>query len=332
METAYRDQETVDFESEPGEPVTPESLAGEPLGEQEKERLKSLLEGRARPLRVLCATDGSKASEAATHLLKRLPLPAGSAVKVLTVLDAPTWQVPESLRGAELVWARQVTEGAGAELIRNDIQVEPLIERGEPAFEILEAAKAFDADLIVVGSHGRTGIERFLLGSVAENVAKHAARPVLVVRGPQAVLRRIVLAVDGSEPADRAAELVARFPVPTGTEVTVCHIVRPFSPVIGPEYALNLDQMIIEVTEQRRADGEALVAQMAGELREAGLAVTTAVREGDPAGEIVALAKAHEADLVVAGARGLSDIRALIVGSVTGRLLKEAPCSVLIVH
>lgn len=284
------------------------------------------------PIRVLYATDGSEASVAAAHLLALLPLPAGSAVKVLTVLDAPVWQVPESLKGAELEWARRVVATAEAGLSRSGVELDHTIVRGDPAVEILEAAETLNADLILVGSHGRTGFERVLLGSVAESVARHAGRPVLVARAPQDELRQVVLAVDGSAAADRAVEIAAGLPLPVETQVTVCHVVRPFTPLVGPEYAVNLDVMIAEVREQQRADAEALVARVARELERTGHCVKTAVCEGDPATEIAALAKAREADLVVVGARGHSALRALLVGSVTGRLLKNAPGSVLVVH
>lgn len=67
-----------------------------------------------------------------------------------------------------------------------NIEVEPVILEGKPAIEIVDFAEKNDIDLIVMGTHGKTGIQRLLIGSVAENVVRHSKKPVLVVRGENA--------------------------------------------------------------------------------------------------------------------------------------------------
>jgi nucleotide-binding universal stress UspA family protein len=283
------------------------------------------------PRRVLYATDGSEAASAAARLLALLPLPSGSAVQAVLVLDAHPWQVPESLKGAEREWGRGVLGEAEARLAREGVQVTHSLVRGAPAFEILKAADAFDADLVVVGSHGRTGLERFLLGSVAENVAKHTRHPVLVARTPTQGLRRVVLAVDGSEHAARAADFIVDFPLPSDTAVTVCHVFRPYYATSDLQYAPELTQIISEMWKQQQQDAEQLVASIAGRVKRSGKEIHTVVRSGDPATELLDLLKEQEADMIVAGTRGKSAIETLLVGSVADRLLKYGGCSVLLV-
>lgn len=69
-----------------------------------------------------------------------------------------------------------------------NVEVESVILEGNPANEILDFAERYDIDLIVMGTHGKTGLERFLIGSVSENVVRHSEKAVLVVRGESAEL------------------------------------------------------------------------------------------------------------------------------------------------
>jgi nucleotide-binding universal stress UspA family protein len=250
----------------------------------------------------------------------------------VTVLDALEWQVPESLKGAEQLWGRSITHGVEARLEREGIQLTCGSPRGVPAVEILSTADAFHADLIVVGSHGRKRLERFLLGSVAENVAKHATCPVLIARTPLHGLREVVLAIDDSPHSKRALRLAGHFPLPTAANLTVCHVVRPYTPPMGPEYLPDISELIADVRQQQQGDAEALVARAAKSLEQWGKTTKAVVRHGDPATEVLELITEQQADLVIVGARGLSAIQALLVGSVADRILKTAPCSVLLVH
>jgi nucleotide-binding universal stress UspA family protein len=295
-------------------------------------------------MRILFATDGSDAAESAEQCLNRLPLPPGSAIDVLTVIGA--WPVPAPVLGepamlqyetvlrAEQESAEKTLDEAATRLKREGIEVERHLRRGEPAFQILHAAEELDPDLLVVGSHGRTGLEAFLLGSVARNVAKHARCPVLVARAPRAALGQAVLAVDDSEHAAHAAGFVARFPLPSAAAITVVHVLRPYDPFPGlfptdyPEFQRDVE----EVRRHHREAAEALVESRRSQVEAAGHAALGLVREGDPAAEVLALAAELKADLVAAGARGASLIEGLLVGSVADRLLKQATCSVLLVR
>jgi nucleotide-binding universal stress UspA family protein len=295
-------------------------------------------------MRILFATDGSSAAESAEQCLNALPLPPGSAVHALTVIGA--WPVPAPVLGepamlqyetvlrAEQESAEKVLAETVTRLQRDGVEVETHIRRGEPAFQVLHAAEELEPDLLVVGSHGRTGLEAFILGSVARNVAKHARCPVLIARAPREGLRRVVLAVDDSEHASHAAGFLARLPLPAAAEITVVHVLRPYDPFPGmfPTDLPEFQQDVEEVRRHHRAAAEALVEARREQVAASGHTVTAALREGNPAAEVLAAAAELPADLVVAGARGASLIEGLLVGSVADRLLKQAPCSVLIVR
>jgi nucleotide-binding universal stress UspA family protein len=293
---------------------------------------------------VLFATDGSRDAAGAQQLLQSLPLPLGSRIHIVSVvidwtpapvafgeMPAPDWL---AIREQEVQRAEEVVRAAAAFLAREGLSLTSGVLHGEPAHQILGAAEDLPADLIVVGTAGLTGLEGFVLGSVARNVAKHAGCPVLVGRAPRHGLRRVVVAVDESEHAAHAAEFAGRLPLPAETAFTVTHVVRPYGPYPGlvPSDPAGFQAEVEEVRRRHRHHAEEFVAGTARKLEPSGRRVTTVVREGDPAGEVLKLAEEQEADLIVAGARGVSLIQGLFVGSVADRLLKAARCSVLLVR
>ena len=152
--------------------------------------------------RVVLGWDGSSCASRAADLLRTWPIFAGSAVRVVSVADIgiPWWTGFPEAGSPELMpiyvdaadasrrqhdqLAREMT----AELQATGLRAEADRREGDAATEILAAASASNADLIVIGTHGRTGLARIVLGSVARNVLQHASCSVLVVRegSPQA--------------------------------------------------------------------------------------------------------------------------------------------------
>jgi nucleotide-binding universal stress UspA family protein len=298
-------------------------------------------------VKILIATDGAPDAAAALESLAALPLPPGSAVHVVSVVTDPrvpvgpfgeppfaSWEALEELHEAERRAAAEAVEEAAARLAREGVAVTSAVRVGGAAHEILQAAAESGAELVVLGGNELTAVEEFFLGSVARNVAKHADRPVLIARAPRHGLKRVVLAVDGSEHAARATAFVARLPLPPETEVQAVHVVRPYRPHRSL-LAREGDRHAETVEELRRQYYEAaaeLVEGARSELEAAGKRAAAAIGEGDPTREILGFAAAGEADLIVAGARGVSVIQGLLVGNVADRLLKSAPGSVLLVH
>src|SRR5688572_3526127 len=141
-------------------------------------------------MRILVAVDGSQSSDVATQIVSARPWPEDSRVRVLSVVQPFRPDIAETgialdyeqLSAPLLESAQQLVDGVAAVLRRLGPAVETKVRRGDPRFEIVDEAKEWRADLIVVGSHGRTGIERWLLGSVAEYVVRHAPCSVEVGR------------------------------------------------------------------------------------------------------------------------------------------------------
>ncbi len=234
----------------------------------------------------------------------------------------------------ERTYAAESASAGAARLARDGVDTSSTVRDGDPTGEILAEARDWAADLLVLGSRGLTGLDRFLLGSVARNVAKHAGRPVLIARAPGAGIKRAVLATDGSENSRDALQFAGALPLPEDCTLTIVHVTKPYDPFPGilPTDREAFEAHTEKVRAHRQGAADRLVVAARLELVEAGKVVDTAVRTGDPAGEILALAEELHADLIIVGARGVSPLAGLFVGSVADRLLNGATCSLLIVH
>jgi nucleotide-binding universal stress UspA family protein len=287
-----------------------------------------------KPLEILFANDGSRDSEAAFQFLRGLPLAPGSHIHAVTVASIAEWHMPPWLYEIDQKWSRQVLDLVCEIPVQEGVEMTAAIRHGKADHEILKCAEEMSADLIVVGSKGLTGIDEFMLGGVARNVAKYAKCSVLIARQQFAGTGRVVLAVDESPTAAVAVKSLGEFPLPETAQVTVVNVVRPYNPYPGlvPDDPVGFRRQLEEVQRKQHETAAALVAEAVGTLEAAGKTCTAEVRCGDPASEILRLVNEQLADLLVAGARGASLIEGLLVGSVADRLLKKAECSVLIVR
>jgi nucleotide-binding universal stress UspA family protein len=299
--------------------------------------------GEEETMKILFATDGSECARAAGRLLASLPLPTGASVRVLSAVLPPIWVEPMAVgEGPSYPWlremmeqeealARRAAEQVAAELGARGVEAVVQVMRQNPADAILEQAQKDGAELIVVGSHGKGAVERFLIGSVSERVARYAHCSVLVVREPAAggslALRRAVVAVDGSESAEHALEALARLPLPSEMETRVVHVQAVGLPLMVP----MITQEVIDQYD-REAQGTAtrIVEHAQERLRKAGRATTTEIRRGAAGEELVAAAREAGADLLVVGSANRSALGRLFLGSVSAGVLHHAPCSVLV--
>jgi nucleotide-binding universal stress UspA family protein len=205
--------------------------------------------------------------------------------------------------------------------------------RGHPAHAIVNEARDFVADLVVVGSRGHGAVRTALLGSVSADIVDRAPCPVLVARHDD--ITRIVLATDGSAGAEHAEHVLRDWPILAGRPVSVLCVADvglPVSTGMAPavddrvfeSYALAVD----EARDQCRAQAEVV----AGRLQAAGYEAAADVREGPPAEEIIAVAASRQADLIVVGTRGHTGLARLVLGSVARTVLTHAHASVLVVR
>ncbi len=141
-------------------------------------------------MKILLATDGSPEAHEAVLEIARLSWPRGSTVRVLTVAQVfppPATEVGlgatiADFRAESNAVARQVVNAAAELLQSPGVAVETAVREGDPRAVIIDEANEWGAELIVVGSYGKTALKRWLLGSVAQAIVAHASCSVLVVR------------------------------------------------------------------------------------------------------------------------------------------------------
>lgn len=142
-------------------------------------------------MKILLAIDKSKFSEAATEAVIEQATPGHTQVHVIHVVDFPTNMIPEAAiyspptgrgRDAERKPAQALVDKVASRLRSHGLHVTTAIAWGDPRSKIIEEARKWGADLIVIGSHGWKGLGRFLMGSVPEGVARHAPCSVQIVR------------------------------------------------------------------------------------------------------------------------------------------------------
>lgn len=207
-----------------------------------------------------------------------------------------------------------------------------------PHWALLKRAEELRADLIVVGSHGHSALQRAILGSVSQAVLHNASCSVRIARGPaRSDVRplRILLGVDGSVDSATAVSAVASRKWPGGSEVRVVTAadlklaILMFSAgspnTISPKFRGG-------VPDDERAYATRMLDQVARELRESGLAVSTSVGDGDPKRVLLQEADDWAADCIFVGSQGLSRIGRLLIGSVSSAIAARAHCSVEVVR
>jgi nucleotide-binding universal stress UspA family protein len=298
--------------------------------------------------RVLCPIDFSEFARHALDQAVALARWQGATTTVLHVVPprvsslpfplAPPYRAiaytPEDLERSTVETAAFVEQACAG------TRVETMVVDGTVADEIVRVARSLPADVLVMGTHGRTGLERLMLGSVTERVLRTAPCPVLAVprrasgarsRGP-APFARILCAVDFSPSSLTALGYADALARRAGARLIAVHVVEPvpvFEPVLmggpgTPEY----DDRAVAIAEQRlrQAADAADAAEEHGRTRAA--AVTPVVASGRASREIVRIAAGERCDLIVIGAhrRGPGPID---IGSTTNHVLRQAACPVL---
>jgi nucleotide-binding universal stress UspA family protein len=145
-------------------------------------------------MKILIAIDGSDFSQAALQSVIARPWPANTSVRVLHVVEPPSLLMGREMAAYdpefEAVWkalreqAKDLVEKASEKLRAAQFIVSTELVEGDPKSQIIDAANAWHADMIVLGSHGRTGVSRFLIGSVSQAVVRHAHCSVEIIRSP----------------------------------------------------------------------------------------------------------------------------------------------------
>jgi nucleotide-binding universal stress UspA family protein len=294
------------------------------------------------PRRILVPVDFSppsrKAAAAAVELVKRF-----DAKLALVHVTGPKGR-PGSYAALEVVGmttdprrpAREKLAEFANKEVPADIDLTRLVESGAAYHQIAKAASDWDADLILIATHGYTGLAHALLGSTAERVVRHAPCPVLVMRGrekrgvkiafsPDAI-HTILLTTDFSENSLAAFPQAAAWACEFGSKLILLYVVPEHLPA-------ELSQIGVVLHEKHAAqEAEKQLPEFARAHLPAGLPVETRVLIGPPEHTICETARKLDAALVVMGSHGHTGFNRLMVGSVAERVVQHAPCAVLVIR
>jgi nucleotide-binding universal stress UspA family protein len=203
--------------------------------------------------------------------------------------------------------------------------------------------EAEDYDLTVLGAKGGEVRSEVGLGPVASRLVEHATGCVLIGREPPGDRQpRILVPLDGSDGSQKALDALASYFDLESAEITLLHVLETLwlPPEDEDERRLEVrraesrpeseetDQVMVEL----RREAEQLLTQAQVRILAQHPGVSTSIREGNPANEILAEADQGEYDLVVMGATGATDMKHSVLGSVSSKVAWNAPCSVLVVR
>lgn len=272
--------------------------------------------------KILCPIDFSPGAQRALAVAARMAGEAGAELVI-----AHSWHIPALAYSMEapLVThgvvdeATQMLAAAVAEARAAGAKyVTTKLVNGLPWVEIIGMLESKAFDLCVVGTHGRTGLSRVLLGSVAEKVVRHAPCPVLAIRldSDSKPFHHVLVPTDFSESAVAALELATKLVEPTGA-ITLMHVIEAPVAELGHDFTV--------------AATGALTRQIERSHRTSTIAITPRTRIGAAGGQTLAELDADPTiDLVVMGSHGRTGIKRALLGSVAEKMVRHARCPVLV--
>jgi nucleotide-binding universal stress UspA family protein len=296
--------------------------------------------------RMLIPLDGSKTAEAVLPYARALGGVLKIPVELLLVIDTGELATQVTASRARF-FDTMVTdaERGGAEYLKgiaaraSDIEIKCTVAKGKPEDAIIETAAQDKNTLIAMATHGRSGLNRWMLGSVCEKVLRGCDSPLLLVRANETLnaqekiaLKSIVVPLDGSELAERVLPTVAPLAQAMNLDVVLCRAYNiPYTLYSGTEgyTAINFEELLASVKQEAMEYLEKKTAEMKGR----GLTkVTFVAKEGFSADEIMALGRATPDNLIAMCSHGRSGVRRWVLGSVTETVVRHSGDPVLVVR
>ena len=275
------------------------------------------------------------------HVVKPAQLPSPSLLNTTPKVDAVLSRVWGKLRAHAYDSLQQLQN----EFAANHMKAYPMIAEGLPGEEIVKAIKTLRIDLVVMGNQGLSNVQRFFLGGVSEYVLTNAACSVLIVRKQFNSHRtdsardpHVLLAIDGSEHSFTALEQVADFPLPKSSQFSLLHVSNfeedlDLSPWMNQTIGFHdVPQDVYPFVMHQRNSDKLILEEGECRFSKSGKSVKPILAHGHVARTILETAEKQLTDLIVVGSRGLSGIRKFLLGSISQKLVRYAPCPVLIVR
>jgi nucleotide-binding universal stress UspA family protein len=310
-------------------------------------------------MKLLIAYDGSRCADAALDDLTHAGLPEKGEALVMSI--AEVWLPPPTPFGPEVVEVATTTTPRFLE--RKYIQASQAVKEadalvakaaarfqanfpkwkvnheavwGSPSWELFSKCEEWKADLVVLGSHGRSAIGRLFLGSISQWLLNEARCSVRVARGivdePDFPVR-LMLALDGSRNSEKALEQIIARNWPAKSEVKVITVDQPLELTVVGAMAPPIRQSVETVNKSERRRLARFVKAAANKLKAAGLRASGELLEGNPKHQIVKAAEEWRADCIFVGATGITNrFERFLLGSTAAAVAARAHCSVEVVR
>jgi len=283
---------------------------------------------------LLVPLDGSPESNVSLPLARALALACGGSIWLLRVVAGSA--LPDDHVATHA--AGQSIERVAKELASSGVDVHPVIREGDAAQEIVHLSRDVSADLIVMRTRGRSGLERAVFGSVAEEVLKNSGLPLVLVRpGGRRIshIRKLLVPVDGSPGGAVAVRTAVEVARATGASISILQVVVPIPMQV---YAAPYDVggaafYAAEWDDDALASATRYVDAVAARLRGQGLSVEVEARLArGVADAIVETAEQSSVDLIVMSTQALTGPARALLGSVADAVVRTSHCPVLLVH
>jgi len=272
-------------------------------------------------MRILAAVDESEASRAAVRFGAILTKALGGRLTLVHVRS----RSEESTDAQALLRSAQADAAKwGAETATGRVEV------GAPVDAILRVGRKIGTDMLVVGTHGRAGVARLFLGSVAEALTKRAPWPVGVVRkldDSSAGMGPLLAPTDFSEGASHAIRAAALLARRLGTRLVLLHVLSEVVADKGDDDPKAVQRATLALRRDAESKLQSVIETLGLESGQVNSSLVTGV---DAVG-IVHAARAIHAGCIVMGTRGLTGLPRALLGSVTDQVLRHAPCPVVVV-
>lgn len=279
--------------------------------------------------KVLVPLDGSVAAEAVLPYVQLFASRAGAAVHLLTVVHE---QEGETETGKALAYLERKAEA----LRGHSLSCSAGVIVGDAAQAILREAEAKGADLIAMSTHGRSGLMRWVLGSVADKVIHGTSRPLLLVRAleaeqrPAALIDRILVPLDGSPLSLGVLPYVEEAAQALGASLLLYNAVPPLDIYPGTEMT---PARVGGVMDDLLAQGQSFLAQVEKEIEDrGGVKVRSIVTIGFPTDEVVRVAEETDSGLIAMATHGRSGLNRWVLGSVADGVVRRSTLPCLLVR
>jgi len=288
---------------------------------------------------ILTATDFSEYSKVALDICLGVARCMKTKLYVLHTIERFPHEYSHLLSSAAHADMKQRLEEEAVEKIKAMIPAElldggdviPIVRFGKPFLEIIQVAKEENVDLLAVGTHGRAGVDRVILGSVAERIVRKARCPVMIVRGRKYVgFKRIIVPIDLSDCSRIALEYAAATARAHKSKLIILHVYEEsfIEPYVN---AANSEEEADEIIKEIERVNETKYDEFLKTVDLNGVEYEKLLKKGIPDTYIVETAMEQQVNLIVMGTHGRSGIKHILIGSTAEEVVRTVHCDIIIV-